>query len=70
MSAGGAPRCEKDGGYLMRAGLAAIRRARRRGLRGRALGACCAAAGLATVLAACGPASSATSGASQPAVGE
>ena len=67
MSAGGAPRCEKDGGYFMRAGLAAIRQARRRGLRGRALGACCAAAGLATVLAACGPASSATSGASQPA---
>lgn len=44
----------------MRAGLAAIRRARRRGL-----GACCAVAGLATLLAACGPASSATSGGSQ-----
>jgi peptide/nickel transport system substrate-binding protein len=39
-----------------------MRRARKRGLRGRVLGACCAAAGLATVLAACGPASSATSG--------
>jgi peptide/nickel transport system substrate-binding protein len=46
----------------MRAGLAATRRARKRGLRGRALGACCAAAGLATVLAACGPASSDASG--------
>jgi peptide/nickel transport system substrate-binding protein len=54
----------------MRAGLAAIRRAGRRGLRGRALGACCAAAGLALVLAACGPASSATSGASLPAVAD
>jgi peptide/nickel transport system substrate-binding protein len=64
MSAGGCSRCEKDGGYLMRAGLAAIRRARRRGLRSRTLGACCAAVGLATVLAACGPASSATSGGS------
>ncbi len=48
----------EDGGYYMRAGLAAIRRALGR----RALGACWAAAGLATVLAACGPASSATSG--------
>jgi peptide/nickel transport system substrate-binding protein len=65
MSAGGCSRCEKDGGYLMRAGLAAIWRARRGGLRSRALGACCAAAGLATVLAACGPASSAASGGSQ-----
>jgi peptide/nickel transport system substrate-binding protein len=46
----------------MRAGLAAVRRARKRGLRGRVLGACCAAAGLATVLAACGPASSAAPG--------
>jgi peptide/nickel transport system substrate-binding protein len=63
-----APGCEKDGGYLMRAALAAIRRARGRGLRHRALGACCAAAGLATVLAACGPASSATSG-SPPGLG-
>jgi peptide/nickel transport system substrate-binding protein len=43
----------------MRAGLAAIRRALGR----RGLGAFWAAAGLATVLAACGPASSATSGA-------
>jgi peptide/nickel transport system substrate-binding protein len=58
----GGSRCEKDGGYLMRAGLAAIRRARGRDLRRRILGACCAAVGLATVLAACGPASSATSG--------
>ena len=39
-----------------------MRRARKRGLRGRVLGACCAAAGLATVLTACGPASSAAPG--------
>jgi peptide/nickel transport system substrate-binding protein len=49
----------------MRAGLAAIRQARGRGLRRRALGACCAMAGLAVVLAACGPASSAISGGTQ-----
>ena len=41
-----------------------MRRARKRGLRGRVLGACCAAAGLATVLAACGPASSTATGGS------
>jgi peptide/nickel transport system substrate-binding protein len=46
----------------MRAGLAAIRRARARGLRLRALGAGCAAIGLAAALAACGPASNAASG--------
>ncbi len=46
----------------MRAGLGAIRRT----LGKRALGACWAAAGLATVLAACGPASSATSGGATP----
>src|SRR5215469_7908333 len=67
-----APRREKDGGFLMRAGRAA-REARRlsgvpgRGAAGRArrvLAACCAAAGLAALVAACGPASGATSGGS------
>src|SRR5215467_7429270 len=67
-----APRCEKDGGFPMRAGRAA-RRPRKliggpiRGGRGRRLlTACCAAAGLAVLAAACGPASGATSGAPSP----
>src|SRR5215467_8904000 len=63
-----APRCEKDGGFPMRAGRAA-RRPRKliggpiRGGRGRRLlAATCAAAGLTVLAAACGPASGATSG--------
>jgi peptide/nickel transport system substrate-binding protein len=62
------PRREKDGGFPMRAGLAA-RQARNRsgvGRRGayhhRALAACCAAVGLVGLVAACGPASGAASG--------
>jgi peptide/nickel transport system substrate-binding protein len=55
----------------MRAGCTATRRARRwRGLGGRgALGAFCAAAGLATLVAACGPASSTASGGSSDGTG-
>jgi len=51
----------------MRAVLSATRRARRRGVRSRgAIGACCAAAGLALVLAACGPVSGSAAGGNTP----
>ncbi len=64
-----APRREKDGGFLMRAGLAAWQ-ARRRSARAggrsgrRVLAACSAATGIVALVAACGPASGAASGGS------
>jgi peptide/nickel transport system substrate-binding protein len=54
----------------MRAVLAATRRARRRGIRSRgAIGACCAAVGLALILAACGPVSGSAAGGDTPVSG-
>jgi peptide/nickel transport system substrate-binding protein len=64
------PRREKDGGFPMRAGLAAWQARKRssgphsRARGRRVLAACCAAAGIAALVAACGPASGAASGGS------
>ncbi|HEY7324117.1 MAG TPA: ABC transporter substrate-binding protein [Streptosporangiaceae bacterium] len=68
-----APRREKDGGFLMRAGRAAWRPRKLiggpiRGGRGRRLLAtCCTAVGLTVLAAACGPASATSGGAGVPA---